>query len=186
MMVLSVCSWKLYLASLLWFSCASGMKRKWGRERERETNVSWTQISEIVSVEAKMHLADPLLMFPTWAHTYCYLEYCSHFFHTSKIFFSFSNKLELHIGARQEYWDFFFFLICNCTQNGCFAIKVWLISNIVAAVFCLLRAAPVAYGGSQAGDLVGAVVAGLRHSHSNARSKPCLWSTPQLTATPDL
>ena len=29
------------------------MKRKWGRERERETNVSWTQISEIVSDEAK-------------------------------------------------------------------------------------------------------------------------------------
>lgn len=34
-------------------------------KRERETNVSWPQISEIVSNEAKMNLADALLMFPT-------------------------------------------------------------------------------------------------------------------------
>lgn len=55
-------------------------------EGQRETNVSWTQISEIVSNEAKMNLADALLMFLTRAHTYCYLEYHLHFFHTSKIF----------------------------------------------------------------------------------------------------
>ena len=41
------------------------------------------------------------------------------------------------------------------------------------------RAAPTAYGGSQARGPIGAVAAGLRHSHSNAGS------TPQLTATPD-
>ena len=52
-------------------------------------------------------------------------------------------------------------------------------------VFCLFRAAPAAYGSSQARGLIGAVAAGLRHSHSNDRSKPHLRPTPQLTATPD-
>ena len=50
--------------------------------------------------------------------------------------------------------------------------------------FCLfLWAAPAAYGGSQARGRIGA--AGLRQSHSNAGSEPCLQPTPQLTATPD-
>ena len=39
----------------------------------------------------------------------------------------------------------------------------------------------MAHGGSQARGPVGAVAAGLRQSHSNARSKPCLQPTPQLT-----
>ena len=47
------------------------------------------------------------------------------------------------------------------------------------------RAAPVAYGDSQARGLIGAVPAGLGHSHSNARSEPHLRPTPQLMATPD-
>ena len=51
--------------------------------------------------------------------------------------------------------------------------------------FCLFKAAPVAYGGSQARGLIGAVAAGLRQSHSNTRSKLCLRPTPQLTATLD-
>ena len=47
------------------------------------------------------------------------------------------------------------------------------------------RAAPVAYGGSQARGLIRAVAASLRQSHSNARSELPLWPTPQLRATPD-
>ena len=49
------------------------------------------------------------------------------------------------------------------------------------------RAAPVAYGGSQARNPIGAVAAGLcqSQSHSNSGSKPCLRPTPQLTAMPD-
>ena len=35
------------------------------------------------------------------------------------------------------------------------------------------------------GGLIGAVAAGLCHTHSNARSKPHLWPTPQLRATLD-
>ena len=51
--------------------------------------------------------------------------------------------------------------------------------------FCLRRATPTAYGGSQAGGRIGIVPAGLRHSHSNSESKPHLQPTPQLMATLD-
>ena len=43
--------------------------------------------------------------------------------------------------------------------------------------FCLLaisRAAPVAYGGSQARGPIGAIATGLHQSHRNARSEPHL------------
>ena len=43
----------------------------------------------------------------------------------------------------------------------------------------------MAYGGSQARGPIGAVVAGLHPSHSNARSEPHLRPTPQLTAVTD-
>ena len=49
--------------------------------------------------------------------------------------------------------------------------------------FLLFRAAPMAYGGSQASGLIGATAAGLHHS--NARSEPRLRPTPQLMAIPD-
>ena len=50
-------------------------------------------------------------------------------------------------------------------------------------IFCLLRAAPAAYGGSQARGLTGAAAAS--HGHSHTRSKQRLQPTPQLIATPD-
>ena len=43
----------------------------------------------------------------------------------------------------------------------------------------------MAYGGSQARGLIGAVASGLCYSHSNARSEPRLPPAPRLTATPD-
>ena len=52
-------------------------------------------------------------------------------------------------------------------------------------VFCLFRAAPAAYGGSQARGRTGAGAAGLHHSHSNMGSKLRLRPTPQLTAMRD-
>ena len=48
------------------------------------------------------------------------------------------------------------------------------LSGVFCLFVCLFRAAPVAYGGSQARGLIGAVAAGLRQSHSNARSEPRL------------
>ena len=52
-------------------------------------------------------------------------------------------------------------------------------------VFCLFRAVLAAYGGFQARGQIGAVAAGLHHSHSNERSESPLWPTPQLTAMLD-
>ena len=51
--------------------------------------------------------------------------------------------------------------------------------------FVFSRAAPTAYGGSQAGGQIGAVAASLWQSHSNAGTKLHLQPTPQLTATLD-
>ena len=49
------------------------------------------------------------------------------------------------------------------------------------------RAAPAAYGCSQARGLIGAVAARLHqsHSHSNARSRLSLGPTPELKGMPD-
>ena len=52
-------------------------------------------------------------------------------------------------------------------------------------IFLSFRAAPKAYGRSQARGRIGLVAAGLRHSHSNMGSELRLRPTPQLTATPD-
>ena len=52
--------------------------------------------------------------------------------------------------------------------------------------FGLPRAAPMAYGSSQARGLMGEAAASLQRSHGNADSEPCLRPTPQLRATPDL
>ena len=51
--------------------------------------------------------------------------------------------------------------------------------------FLLFRATPTAYGGSQVRGPMGAVAAGLCHSHSNTGSKLHLRPIPQLTAIPD-
>ena len=51
--------------------------------------------------------------------------------------------------------------------------------------FVFFRAAPAAYGGSEARGLMGVTAAGLHHSYSNARSELRLRPTPQLMAMPD-
>ena len=62
----------------------------------------------------------------------------------------------------------------------------WLFFCFVLFCFALLfRAIPAVYGDSQARGRIWATAAGLHHNHSNAGSKPYLWLTPQLTATPD-
>ena len=62
---------------------------------------------------------------------------------------------------------------------------MWLSSNVFFFFLPFLGPLPAAYGSSQARGLIGAVAASLRHSHSNARSEPCLRPTPQLMAMPD-
>ena len=49
----------------------------------------------------------------------------------------------------------------------------------------LVRAAPAAYGGSQARDQIGAIPDGLHHNHSNTRSELRLQPTPHLMAMLD-
>ena len=51
--------------------------------------------------------------------------------------------------------------------------------------FAFSRAAPAAYGTSQARGIIGAVASSLRQSHSNSGPKPHLQPTPQLTVTLD-
>ena len=52
--------------------------------------------------------------------------------------------------------------------------RALLLNPFVCCLFAFSGAAPAAYGGSQARDLIGAVVAGLHQSHSNAGSEPSL------------
>ena len=52
-------------------------------------------------------------------------------------------------------------------------------------LFAFSRAAPAAYGGSQARGLLEAVATSLFQSHSNTGSELHLQPTPQLTATLD-
>ena len=50
--------------------------------------------------------------------------------------------------------------------------------NFLIFHFLLLRAAPIACGGSQARRHIGATAVGLHHSYSKGRSEPYLWPTP--------
>ena len=51
--------------------------------------------------------------------------------------------------------------------------------------FVFFRAAPAAYGGSQARGLLRTAAAGQHHSHGNARSEPPLQPIPQVMAVLD-
>ena len=65
-------------------------------------------------------------------------------------------------------------------------LKIYfIIIYLFTFVFCIFRATPAAYGGSQSRSLIGAMAASLPYSHNNARSEPRLLPTPQLMATPD-
>ena len=57
--------------------------------------------------------------------------------------------------------------------------------NVIFFFLLFLRAAPAAYGNSQARAPIGAAAAGLRQNHSNEGSEPRLQPTPQLMATLD-
>ena len=52
-------------------------------------------------------------------------------------------------------------------------------------LFFSFWAGPASYGSSQARGRIGATAADPHHSHSNAKSEPCLQPTLKLTATLD-
>ena len=74
-------------------------------------------------------------------------------------------------------------LIIKCKMLDVNFYNAFLFFFLVFWSFCPFRAPPMAYGGSQGRGLIRAVAA--NHSHSHAKSKPCLQPTPQFTATPD-
>ena len=113
------------------------------------------------------------------------------FLYLTCIYFS-SNKMD-SVQSRAIFpfylWPFF---ILSKVYEGFITYKFFLMSNFIKNnlrifffLFCLFRAAPTTYGGSQARGLIRAVAAGLWQSHSNARSQPYLQPTPQLTAMLD-
>ena len=57
--------------------------------------------------------------------------------------------------------------------------------NFILFFFAFSKAASAAYGGCQARGPIGVVATGLRQSHSNTGSEPCLQPTSQLTETLD-
>ena len=73
------------------------------------------------------------------------------------------TMLQKKAGVKQEINFFFFFF----------------------GLFCLFRATTAAQVGTQVRGPISAIAAGLRQSHSKARSKPHLRPTPQLMATSD-
>ena len=52
-------------------------------------------------------------------------------------------------------------------NTNCIVLNFHFLSFFLFFVFCLFRTTPVAYGGSQARGLIGAVAASQHHSHSN-------------------
>ena len=67
--------------------------------------------------------------------------------------------------------------------EGVAQARLFLVFVFFVFFVCLFfRAAPMAYGGSQARGPIGAAPAPLHHSHSNTRSKPHPRPMPELTA----
>ena len=95
------------------------------------------------------------------------------------------------IGSKEFYTNIFFFLKRDFEEGkkdheNRVLKREGIEQNIVRLVgFCLSRAAPAIYGGSQTRGPIRDTAAGLHHSHSNTRSKPCLRPTSQLLAMLD-
>ena len=95
-----------------------------------------------------------------------------------------SNAQVFHILVNTYY--FWLFDTSHSNRNevishcGIFGFVCLFLVFFGGVVYFLFRAAPTAYGGSQASGLMGAVAAGLCHSHSNAGSEPHL--QPYTTA----
>ena len=129
----------------------------------------------------------------------------------NKTFSRYTHPLHLHKAAKIEHWltstfqrfsDFTVYqnqlqkvyeleimLGSQCFSiNSAYKLSVYLLVAFFFffLVFLSFLGAPPACGGSQARGLIGAIASGLHHSHShsNARSKPRLQPTPQLTAMP--
>ena len=86
-----------------------------------------------------------------------------------------------------NHWSLLIILFWAFTYCGLIHLFFQPTNFILFLYFLLFKVVPLAYGGSQARSQIRATSAGLHHSHSHSHtgSEPCLWPTPQLTATPD-
>ena len=71
------------------------------------------------------------------------------------------------------------------TKSVCYFFSFFFFFFLVFCLFAFSRAAPTAYGCSQARGPIGDAATGLCQSHSNVGSELRLQPTPQLSATPD-
>ena len=96
------------------------------------------------------------------------------------------SSSKLHLGMALK-GSFICEIVCVNAMYlaGCTSIFFCFVLFFVSFVFVFLGLHPQAHGGSQARDQIGAVVASLRHSHSNTGSETRLLPTPQLKAMLD-
>ena len=88
--------------------------------------------------------------------------------------FTFTSFVKSNIGGeekKKEYRRFRSVILEIMEKNG---FQFYFLLLFYFYFFVFSRADPAAYGGSQARGPIGDVAAGLRHSHSNAGSEPCL------------
>ena len=98
--------------------------------------------------------------------------------------------LFLIVGENTQSYHYLKFFFDGCPLSGLGSLILFLVYRevsvfVVIIIILLFRAAPAAYGGSQARGLIRAIATGLHHSHSNTGSKPHLQPTSQLTAILD-
>ena len=92
---------------------------------------------------------------------------------------------QLAQGCTASKWQCWDSNLGNLNPEFMFSTIIFFFFFFLAFFFWLFRAAPAAYGGSQARGPSRAIASGLCHSHSNAGSKPRLQPIPQLLATLD-
>ena len=88
-----------------------------------------------------------------------------------------NRKLRVHTDGNKESLPTEYFLHLT--------VHIEVKSKFFFCLFAFSRAALVAYGDSQARDLIRAVATGLGQSHSKAGAELHLRPTPQLMAMPD-
>ena len=122
--------------------------------------VTETKLPEILTAGRKLYISNCRGETNKKNNNNCYLKFLQ------------KTKMKLHIYITVEEKNYLNSLQTKCIFGGFF-------------VFCLLEGCTCSLWRFPGWGSVGAVAAGLRQSHSNARSEPHLQPTSQLMAMPD-